>query len=124
MREARGYKKEGKHEEAIALCGKVLEMESEGISRYHLEANLEMGDMLVQLDRYEDAMAALEAAVKIASDDPRAHYALGMIYKHYGDETGKISWYNKAIIEFEKTKMSDSKFADVSTQLSELRKKR
>jgi len=35
-----------------------------------------------------------------------------------------MSWYNKAIIEFEKTRMIDSGFKDVSAQLVTLKKKR
>ncbi len=115
-------KKESKYEEAVELCGKVLD--SDDVSVYHLDDNLEMGEMLTQLERYDEAIKVLQAAVGMASGDPGTHYRLAIAYKQYGDQTENASWYNKAMIEFERTRMLDSKFKDVAAQLSELRKKR
>ncbi len=74
----------------------------------------------------EETLESLEAAVKAASQDPRTHYKLAVLYKQNGDRTGNVSWYNKAIIEFEKTRMTDSKYESesISAQLAELHKKR
>ena len=69
------------------------------------------------------AVEHFQLAVKSAPQDPSAHYALGMFYGQYGDHTGNKCWYNKAIIELEKTRMIDSKFEGVSSELEALRKK-
>lgn len=124
MAKAVDCRKEGKYDESVKFCGEVLETEFNGALEYHLEASLLMGGILVQLERYDEAISRLETAVKMAPKNPRTHYELGLAYKQYGDQTGNINWYNKARIEFERTKMLDSKFEGVSAQLSELRKKR
>ena len=115
-------KKESKYEEAIKLCEEVLEADDTSAS--HLDAKLEMGEMLTQLERYDEAIDVLKVSVDMASGDPRTHYRLATAYRKYGDQTKNASWYNKAIIEFERTKMLDSKFEDVAVQLSALYKRR
>ena len=74
----------------------------------------------------EETLESLQAAIKASPQDPRAHYKLAMLYKRNGDQTGNISWYNKAIIELERTRMIDSKYKSesVSAELAELYKKR
>lgn len=124
MSKVKDYRKEGKYEEAINLCNEVLAKEFDGADKYHLEASLQKGGILVQLERYDEAIEALELAVKIASQDPRTRYELGMAYKKYGDSTENRSWYNKARIELERTRIIDHKFKDVSAQLDKLSKKR
>jgi tetratricopeptide (TPR) repeat protein len=118
------YREEGKYEEAIDLCNEILEMESEDALKYHVEALVQMGGILNQLGRYEDALEHLQTAVNMAPRHPRIHYELGMFYKQYGDRTGNGSWYNKAIIEFEKTRMIDPDFENVSAELAALKRKR
>ena len=83
-----------------------------------------MGDMLGQLERYDEALAQFRKAISIAPRDPQTHYALGMFYERQGDRTGRQGWYNKALLELEQVRMIDSKYKDVSTQLAELKKKR
>lgn len=75
---------------------------------------------------HEETLESLQAAVKAAPRDPRTHYNLAVFYEQNGDSTGNVSWYNKAIIEFERTRMIDSKYESesISTQLTELYKKR
>ena len=74
----------------------------------------------------EETLKSLQAAVKAAPQDPRTHYKLAVFYKQHGDSTGNVSWYNKAIIEFERARMIDSKYKSesISAQLTELYKKR
>lgn len=117
-------RKDGKYEEAVGFCNEILEKNFDGALKYHLEANLLMGNTLVKLGRYEEAVKTLEMAEKMASRDPRTHYELAMAYKKYGNQTDNVSWYNKAIIQFEKTRMIDSEYRDVSGQLSELYRRR
>lgn len=124
MSKVKDYRKESKSEEAVELCDEVLSKEFDGAAAYHLEASLQKGGILAQLERYDEAIDALELAVKMGPQDPRTHYELGMAYKKYGDSTENRSWYNKARIEFEKTRIIDSKFRDVSAQLNALSKKR
>ena len=118
------YKKEGKYEEGIELCNEILKMRFDDAPGYHMEAHMQMGDMLKQLGRYDKALDSFQAAVKMAPQDPRTHYELGMAYRQYGDRSGNISWYNKATIEFQKTAIIDSKFKNVSAELEALHKKR
>ncbi len=75
---------------------------------------------------HEETLESLQAAVKAAPQDPRTHYKLAVLYKQNGDRTGNVSWYNKAIIEFERTRIIDSKYESesISAELAELYKKR
>jgi tetratricopeptide (TPR) repeat protein len=115
------HRKEGRYEEGIKLCDEILGMELD--DEYIVQAHIQMGGMLNQLGRYEEALEQFQAAIGIAPRDPSTHYELGMYYKQYGDRTGDKSWYNKAIIEFEKTRLIDSDFGDVSSEIKALRKK-
>ena len=74
----------------------------------------------------EETMESLEAAAKSSPQDPCPHYKLAVFYRQHGDSTGNISWYNKAIIEYERTRMIDSKYESesISAELAELYKKR
>jgi tetratricopeptide (TPR) repeat protein len=121
LTEAAEHRKEGRYEEGIKLCDEILGMELD--DEHRVQALVLMGGMLNQVGRYEEALEHLQPAVKIAPRDPRTHYELGMYYKQYGDRTGDKSWYNKAIIEFEKTRLMDSDFEDVSSEIGALRKK-
>jgi tetratricopeptide (TPR) repeat protein len=125
IRKAMEYKKEGKYEEGISLCNEILKVESgEALAEYQVEAHMQMGGMLTRLERYDEALDSFQSAAKMAPQDPRTHYELGVFYKQHGDRTGNKSWYNKAIIEFERTRMIDPKFEDVSAELARLYKKR
>jgi len=125
LRKVMECKKEGKYKEGISLCSEILRIEpGEAFAEYHVEAYMHMGGMLTRLERYDEALNSFESAAKMAPQDPRTHYELGVFYKQYGDRTGNKSWYNKAIIEFERTRMIDPKFEDVSAELAALYKKR
>jgi tetratricopeptide (TPR) repeat protein len=113
---------ESKYEEGINLCNEILKMEFDGVLEYHVEAHMQMGGMLTRLGRYDEALNSFQAAVKLSPQDPRTHYELGVLYKQYGDRTGKKNWYNKAIIELERTRIIDPMFEDVSSELATLKK--
>ena len=120
LKQVAEHRKEGRYEEGIKLCDEILGMELD--DEYIVQAHIQMGVMLNQLARYDEALEHLQAAVKMAPRNPQTHYELGMYYKQYGERTGDKSWYNKAIIEFEKTRLIDSDFQDVSSQIGALRK--
>jgi len=124
IKKAMEYKEEGKYEEGISLCSEILKTEGEGFAKYHVEAYMQMGVMLTRLSRFDEALDSFQSAANMAPQDPRTHYELGVFYKQYGDRTENKSWYNRAIIEFERTRMIDPKFGDVSTELATLYKKR
>jgi len=115
------HRKESRYEEGIKLCDEILGMELD--DEYIVQAHIQMGGMLNQLARYDEALEHFQSAVKIAPRNPQAHYELGMFYKQYGERTGDKNWYNKAIIEFEKTRLIDSDFEGVSSEIGALRKK-
>ncbi len=120
LKQVAEHRKEGRYEEGIKLCDEILGMELD--DEYIVQAHIQMGVMLNQLARYDEALEHLQTAVKMAPRNPQVHYELGMYYKQYGERTGDKSWYNKAIIEFEKTRLIDSDFQDVSSQIGALRK--
>ncbi|MFB3041257.1 MAG: hypothetical protein ACE1ZS_05560, partial [Candidatus Poribacteria bacterium] len=59
----------------------------------------------------------------LAPNVPKYRYALAVLYKQYGDMTGRRTWYNKAIIEFEKTHMLDENYKDISAKIKVMSKK-
>ena len=124
LEEVKDYREKGKHEEAIELCSGILELDSDGAQESQLEAHIQMAGALSQLGRHDEAFEHLQAAVKIAPEDPRTHYAMGMFYRESGDRSGNSSLYNKAIIEFEKTRVIDPEFENVSAELAALKKRR
>ena len=124
MMKAMTYKKERQYDKAVALCNEILNMEFSGSEIYRLKAKLEIGSMMAKLQRYDEAISVLESAVKMAADNPMTHYSLGLVYAVYGDMTENVSWYNKAKIELERTRLIDSTFKDVVERLNALNKKR
>jgi len=113
----------GELEEAVELGEKILKMEfddAETTAEYHVEAHMQVGGMLTRLSRFDEALTHFQSAAKIAPRDPRTHYELGILYKQYGDRTGKESWYNKAIIEFERVRLINPKSEDASAELEAL----
>ena len=117
-------REKGQYEEGVNLCNEVLGMKFDGDLKYHAEAHMQLGVILVQQGLYNQAMESFQSAVKMSPQDPRMHYELAVFYKQHGDRTGNKSWYNKAIIEFERTRMIDPDFADVSSELATLYKRK
>ncbi len=93
----------------------------------HDEANLDAHFFIAQnyakLEQYDKAIPHLKRAVELAPDNPRYRYTLGLLYEQYGDVTKSKSWYNKAIIELEKTRMLNADYENVSAKIEAISKK-
>ncbi len=105
-------------DEQVVKKSETDELMSE-LASYREEGKNEEADKL-----FKEALERFQTAVDMAPRDPQPRYDLAMLYKRYGDLTGSKSFYNKAIIELERTRMIDSGFKDVSAQLVTLKKKR
>lgn len=55
------------------------------------EARLALGMTLVAAGKYADALAPLQAYVKMEPEDPAGHYQLAMAYAHTGNQQGAAS---------------------------------
>jgi len=118
LQEALSYQKAGNYEAAIAACKQVLQQDDT-----NQEAHFLLAGLYTKLKRYEEAITHYNRAIELAPDEPRFHYALGSLYEQYGDDTGNKKWYNKAIIEFAKTRMLDANYHNVSSRLEKIRQK-
>ena len=89
----------------------------------NIDAHFHLGQLFAKAGQYQDAIQHLKRAVTLAPNVPKYRYALAVLYKQYGDMTGRRTWYNKAIIEFEKTHMLDENYKDVSAKIKIISKK-
>jgi tetratricopeptide (TPR) repeat protein len=87
------------------------------------EAHFLLAELYTKLKRYEEAITHYNSAIELAPNEPRFHYALGSLYEQYGDDTGDKNWYNKAMIEFTRTRMLDANYNNISSKLKQLRQK-
>lgn len=87
FKESERLKMEGKHEEAIKLCEKVLH-DDLGCT----EAYEEIGDNYLSLREYDKAKKALKRAIKVKSSSPNANYLLGFLYSAMGDFKKSIKY--------------------------------
>jgi tetratricopeptide (TPR) repeat protein len=117
------YAKEGKYEEGLALGDEIIKVKSPEAMKYQVEVHILLGDMLIEQERYEEAVEHFQAAVDMSPREAKTHYKLGMAYKQRGELTGNESWYNKAIIELEKARMIDPKIGNISAELAALKKR-
>ena len=60
-------------------------------------AYLNMGNILDDAQRFEDAIKAYESAIAIRDNDDLAYYNLGIAYKHYDKSAMAINSWRKAI---------------------------
>jgi tetratricopeptide (TPR) repeat protein len=67
-------------EEALALLGKATKLQNDVRIAY-----LDMGTILAQQKRYDEALAALRRAVKLDPGRPDAHYQLAHVYQDMGN---------------------------------------
>ncbi len=70
----------GQHEEALALCNKMLLSDLD-----YVEAYEEIGDNYLSLREYERAKKALKYALKLSPRSPNALYLLGFLYSSVGE---------------------------------------
>jgi tetratricopeptide (TPR) repeat protein len=84
----------GEYENAIAECKNAIKLDPDYGNPYN-----DIGAYLISLERYEEAVAWLELAVKAGRYSNRefAHYNLGVVYEKIGLWFEAISEYNKAI---------------------------
>ena len=105
-------------ETTIASYQQILQRD-----KVNIDAHLHLGQLFAKEGQYEDAIQHLKRIVALAPNVPKYRYALAILYEQYGDITGRRTWYNKAIIEFEKTHMLDEKYKDVSAKIRAMSKK-
>ena len=118
LQEALSYQKVGDYESAIAAYKRVLKQDEANQDAHFLLAGL-----YTKLKQYEEAITHYKRLIELAPDEPRYHYALASLYEQYGDDTGNKKWYNKAIIEFEKTRILDANYKHLSSKLESIHKK-
>jgi tetratricopeptide (TPR) repeat protein len=71
--------KQNHPEEALALLGKATRLQDDIRIAY-----LDLGTILTQQKRYDEAVAALQHAVKLDPAQPDAHYRLAHVYQDMG----------------------------------------
>ena len=118
LEEAFAYQESEDYDAAIAAYRQVFQQDDT-----NQEAHFLLAGLYTKLKRYEEAITHYNRAIELAPDEPSFHYALGSLYEQYGDDTGNRKWYNKAIIEFAKTRMLDTNYNNVSSKLEKIRKK-
>ena len=84
------------------------------------DAHFELAQVYTKLNQYDDAVQHLKQAIKISSQRPAYHYTLADVYEQYGDATGRSTWYNKAKIELERTRMLDTHYGDIDARIKHL----
>ena len=84
----------GEYEKAIAECKTAIEMDPDYGNPYN-----DIGAYLINLERYEEAVAWLELAVKAGKYSNRefAHYNLGVVYEKMGLWFEAVAEYDKAV---------------------------
>ncbi len=85
IEEADQLKNDGRHQEAIKICEKVLTD-----NLYCTEAYEEIGDNYLSLREYEKAEKALREAVKHNPKSANAHYLLGFVHSCTGNFTVSV----------------------------------
>lgn len=91
LKEAENKKMEGKHQEAIKLCEKVLIQDLECLEAYE-----EIGDNYLSLRQYEKAKKALNKAYQLNSRSANTNYLLGFVYSSLGEWRKSIEYLERA----------------------------
>lgn len=89
--EADRLKLEGRHEDAIRLCEKMLLSDLECVEAYE-----EIGDNYLSLKEYERAERALKRAVSLDQQSANANYLLGFTYSALGDWQRSVEFLETA----------------------------
>ena len=80
IEEADKMKNEGKHNEAINICEKILLKDLHCVEAYE-----EIGDNYLSLRKYDKAEKALKQALKINKSSANSNYLLGFVYSCTGE---------------------------------------
>lgn len=91
IQEADEKKMDGKHEEAITICEKILLQDLTCLEAYE-----EIGDNYLSLRQYSKAEKALKMAIKLDPKSANANYLLGFVYSALGQWGKSISFLEKA----------------------------
>lgn len=86
IEEADKKKNEGKHNEAITLCERILSGDLNCVEAYE-----EIGDNYLSLRKYEKAEKALRQAIKLNKTSANANYLLGFVYSCTGNWKDSVS---------------------------------
>lgn len=89
--EADRKKMEGKHEEAIKICEKILNYDLECV-----EALEEIGDNFLSLREYAKARKALERALKLDPMSANSNYLLGFTHSALGNWKQSVDLLERA----------------------------
>ncbi len=88
------YFKNGEPDKALEAYGKIVKTEPAGENARN--AYLNMGNILDDLQRYDEAAEAVTKALAINSKDDSALYNLGIIYRHSGKPELAVEAWKKA----------------------------
>ena len=91
IEEADQLKNDGRHQDAIKICEKVLASDLKCTEAYE-----EIGDNYLSLREYEKAAKALKQAIKMNSRSANAHYLLGFVHSCTGDFVASIELLENA----------------------------
>ncbi|MFA4891201.1 MAG: tetratricopeptide repeat protein [Candidatus Gracilibacteria bacterium] len=80
IEEADKLKNDGRHNDAIRVCEKLLSSDLDCTEAYE-----EIGDNYLSLREYEKAEKALKQAIKLNSRSANAHYLLGFVHSCTGN---------------------------------------
>lgn len=91
IEEADKLKNDGKHQEAIHLCEKILLSDLACAEAYE-----EIGDNYLSMREYEKAARALKQALKFNAESANANYLLGFVHSCTGEWQSSVSLLEKA----------------------------
>lgn len=91
IEEADKKKNEGKHNEAIKICERVLMKNLDCVEAYE-----EIGDNYLSLRKYDQAEKALQHALKIDRQSANANYLLGFVHSCTGKWKESVELLEKA----------------------------
>jgi len=84
-------KRQGRHQEAIGLCQKILMDDLDCTEAYE-----EIGDNYLSLKEYPKAMKALQRAVAVNPQSANGHYLIGFLHSAVGNYHKSILHLNEA----------------------------
>ena len=91
LEEADKKKNEGKHQEAIRLCEKILTSDLKCVEAYE-----EIGDNYLSLRQYDKAAKALKHAIKLNRNSANANYLLGFVHSCTGKWKDSVELLERA----------------------------